>query len=624
LDEEPSGTAGSGKSRCAAALCSHAFTNWRRCVILARSLLSLWTIDDDLNTTPARRRRTEADLTGAASATVRETLDLLETDFVAFADGLANGRYALWLGSGISRDRVPNLRSLARRVLEFLHARMLGAADGQPYRLALDKALRFGLRAREVKLIDLDLPVGTWPGLDDLLDGLVARYSDLLGIHVDGERPDFLLWDAIDVRATYGPGNAPDCEHLCVAMLALEGAVADAVSANWDGLIEEAFAELGVDARDFVRSIVLPEELRDAARPLTLIKFHGCAVRASEDPSRYRDALVATRTQIDKWIAGDHARPIRDGLIHLAMTKPTLVVGLSAQDQDIQQLFANSANSMSWSWPSDPPAHVIADGAVGDDRLNILRVVYGELRAAEIEAEVLVPAYAKAFLTALVLAVLARKLRAYLAEADVPQLDADEREQLSQGLSVLASNLADAAEPDRLGFVQRVAAGQGRSLALFRDPTASISPGPAAFQPLSALSPERVKTDPGLAVSGLPDLAAAIALLGRGAEAGSWTLETTADVPVKVRSTNGESDVFFAANGRAATGLVAEGFVDPASADVVVIHSTEPIAPAARAPRRRYGRSGRPRMREVDMRELLKTSADLTLLEDGFRQAAGL
>jgi hypothetical protein len=509
-------------------------------------------------------------------------------------------------------------------VLDFLHGRMLSAADDQPYRLGLEKALQLGLRPQEAERVDVEQPVGSWPGLDDLLDGLVERYSDLLGIHVGGEEPDFLLWDGIDVRATYGPGHPPDCEHLCIAMLALEGAITETASTNWDGLIEAAFAELGFDARDFVRVIVLPDELRNATRPLTLVKFHGCAVRATENPPRYRHALVATRKQITNWVASDETRVIRRELAQLATTKPTLVVGLSAQDENIQQLFAEAANAMSWSWPSDPPAHVIAGGAVGDDHVNILRVVYGDEKAAEIEEEVLIPAYAKAFLTALLLAALVRKLSAYLDEADAPHLHEDDREQLVQGLGALAQRLADAADSDRLAFTQQVASWQGRTLALFRHPTAPIPAGPSAFQPLSELPPERVKNDPGLTTAGLPELAAAVALLGRGAAAGTWTLEATSDAPVKVTGGAGGADVFFAANGSVATGLVAEGLVDPAAAEAVIIHSTEPVAPAARSPRVRYGRTGRTRMREVDMRELLKTSVDLTALEDGFRQAAGL
>ena len=114
------------------------------------------------------------------------------------------------------------------------------------------------------------------------------------------------------------------------------------------------------------------------------------------------------------------------------------MVGLSAQDENIQQIFAQAANAMSWTWPSNPPSHVFADGSLGDNHINILRVIYGEESARVMETEVLVPAYGKSFLPALVLFVLARKLSAYLAEAEAPQLSSVEREELAAGLSVLA------------------------------------------------------------------------------------------------------------------------------------------------------------------------------------------
>lgn len=404
-----------------------------------------------------------------SSITVAETLAVLETRFAGFAEGIADGRYVLWLGSGVSRDRLPDLRALALKVLEFLHGRMTAGPDGDRYRRALEKAIALGLRAHEAERVDVGEPVASWPGLDDLLGGLLERYSELLGIQVDGEKADFMLWDAVDVRATYGPGHAPDCEHLCIAILALEGAVAEVASPNWDGLIEAAFMELGADTADFVQLVVLVDELRGADRPLTLIKFHGCAVRATQDPPRYRGALVATRKQITDWIASDSSRVIRGELIQLATKKPTLVVGLSAQDENIQQIFAQAANAMSWTWPSDPPPHVFAGGSLGDHHMNILRVIYGEEAAGEIGAEALVPAYAKAFLPALVLFVLARKIRAYLVEVDAPQLGPTEREELAAGLGALAQRLAAAAGPDQLAFVERFAAGQGRALALFQD-----------------------------------------------------------------------------------------------------------------------------------------------------------
>lgn len=568
----------------------------------------------------------------AASITVAETLDLLEGRFAALARGVADGRYALWLGSGISLERLPDLRRLILNVLEFLHARIVAGKADCPHRKALEQAVEMaGLRTGERAQFKLNDRPNTWPVLGLVLDGLRDRYSELLNIRVDGQDADYLLWEAVDVRATYDAGIGPDCEHLCIGILVLEGAVSEAASANWDGLIEAALAELAGDPDAVVRLVVLPDELREPERALTLLKFHGCAVRATRDPSKYRAAIVATRPQITAWNTSQERKPVRDKMVSLATTKPTLMIGLSAQDENIQQVFAQAKADMTWSWPANPPAHVFADNQLGSDHVNILRVVYGDdydANAADIERQALIRAYGKPLLTALVLYVLAEKLRTYLAEADAPQLSAADRQQLGDGLKALCRRLAGAADPDRLLFVEKLVAGQRRALALFQEGTEPAAGGPS-YKPLGSLPADRVKTDPALPTSGVRELAAALALLGRGEAAGTWSVATEpaasgAEGAFMVTSAGSGTAVFFAANGKAAVRLQAEGIVDPTAADAVIIHSTEPVEPAARSPRGRYGRTGRPAIREVDMCELLKTSSDLVALEDSFRQAAAL
>jgi hypothetical protein len=138
-----------------------------------------------------------------------------------------------------------------------------------------------------------------------------------------------------------------------------------------------------------------------------------------------------------------------------------------------------------------------------------------------------------------------------------------------------------------------------------------------------------VQTDPALPTSGVRELAAALAVLGRGEAAGSWTLATGPTVngsagALKLVSGSTDAAIFFAANGKAAVRMQAEGIVDLAAADTVIIHSTEPVKAATRSPRGRFGRTGRRRIREVDMSELLKISTEFAALESNFRQAAAL
>ncbi len=410
----------------------------------------------------------------------------------------------------------------------------------------------------------------------------------------------------------------------------LEGAVNEAISANWDGLIETALGEMTGDVDAVVRLVVLPAELRDPERPLTLLKFHGCAVRATREPSKYRGAIVATRPQITTWNTSADTKVIRARMVSLATTKPTFMIGLSAQDENIQRVFAEAKADMQWSWPTDPPAHVFAGDALGNDHVNLLRVVYGDdydANADEIIDRALIPAYSKALLTALAIFVIGEKLRAYLTEVDAPLPDAN-REELANGIGALCHRMSNLAEPDRLAFIRSAMVGVRRALSLFRY-GAEPSPASGSYTPLSSFPADRVKHDPALTTSGLRELAAALALLGRGEAEGIWSLgigpvASGASGALTVTSGGSNTAVFFAANGRAAVQLHAAGLIDSGASDVVIVHSTEPVAPSVRSSRGRFGRAGRPTVREVDMSGLLGSSNDLAALRDGFRQAAAL
>ncbi|HEV7774966.1 MAG TPA: SIR2 family protein [Conexibacter sp.] len=569
----------------------------------------------------------------AATITVAETLGLLDGAFAEMAQGVGNGRYAFWLGSGISRGRVPGLDRLVPQVLEFLRARIDPARPDCPHREALDKALSMAaLRDDELLAIDLNQPVASWPPLTQLVRALTRRYSELLDIEVRGQRPDYLVWDGIDVRATYGKAGDPGCEHIALAILALEGVVTDAPMPNWDGLIERALDELAGRAADMVRVVVLPEDLRDAKRPLTLFKFHGCAVMATADPDKYRASLVARKSQISEWPRQPEIAAIRQELVSLATTRPTLMIGLSAQDPNIQDIFYEAKARMQWPWPSDPPAHVFAEDELGDDHTNLLRVVYRgayEGNEAAIVDGARLRAYGEQLLTALVLHVLAAKLRGFLQECDAPLLDQTARDDLEKGLPVLRDAIASHAEPDRLAFIRALIAAQTRTLTLFQTGTEPAA-GATEYRPVSTGPTDRIANESTLQTSGLPEMAAALSLLGRGTTNTGWNLglgltAAGTDGALKLVSSTGmESAVFFAANGRAGVQIEGNARSGSAAEEVVIIHSTDPVEEFARSPHGRYGRGGDPLPRHVDMSSLLKTSSGLADLETRFRQAAAL
>jgi hypothetical protein len=569
----------------------------------------------------------------ADSISVDETLRLLDGPFAPLAEGVANGHYVCWLGSGISRGRVADLGVVVVKVLDFLQRRIDSTDPGCPFRTALERAVEVAdLRDDERALVDFDEPVASWPVVDVLIRGLSSRYSELLDIRVDRMPADYLLWEAVDIPATYPAGAPPDCEHLCLAILALEGVLPNAPSANWDGLIESALAEITGDPDSHLRVVVLAEDFRETGRPSQLLKFHGCAIHAARDPDRYRAALVASRSQITRWSNDGASELMRETLVALATTRPTLMIGLSAQDDNIQAVFAAARERMDWDWPSDPPAHVFAGDELGPHHRNILKVVYGdhyEEHGAEIEEGALLRAYAQQLLTALVLYVLAAKLRAYISAVDAPGLDESARARLAHGVRVLRDFLGGHAEPDRLAFIRGLAGAEARAAALFQEGVES-RPGGSHYTPLSNTTADRVSADPNIVTSGMRELSAALGLLGRGQDGGDWQVATGPtgaghEGMLKVLGDGGrESGVFFVANGYAAVQLETGGTIDRGADDVVMIHSTEPVGTLARSPRGRFGRTGRTGIRHVDMRQLLATSRDLTDLDSRFRHSAAL
>ena len=96
--------------------------------------------------------------------------------------------------------------------------------------------------------------------------------------------------------------------------------------------------------------------------------------------------------------------------------------------------------------------------------------------------------------------------------------------------------------------------------------------------------------------SGLPELAAAAALLGRGVGAGRWQIAegptlSAAEGAVRLLPDDApEAAIHFAANTHAVVELKLNELVDPAADDVVIIHSSHPVAALSRSPAGPVGR----------------------------------
>ena len=93
-----------------------------------------------------------ATIPNAATISIADTLKLLDRDFNEVAEGGVRAEYAHWLGSGISRERVPDLRIVVRRVIDHLSDGTRAEASEGPLSVALSKAVGLALTNDEKKL----------------------------------------------------------------------------------------------------------------------------------------------------------------------------------------------------------------------------------------------------------------------------------------------------------------------------------------------------------------------------------------------------------------------------------------------------------------------------------------
>ena len=566
----------------------------------------------------------------AASISVKETLALLDDRYSGVGTGVAQGSYAFWLGSGISRDRVIDLHGVLAKLLEFLRTN----ATSNPtcrYRVALEKIIDMaapldGERAE----IDFAKPVTTWGCLKDLLKRLWKQYSAVLSVDIPGEKLDYLLWVGLDFANTFA-SQAADAEHLTIAMLALEGAVTEFASANWDGLLEAAIKDLGYD-ETFYRITVTGADLRNPAAAAVLYKFHGCALRAIDHENEYRPLLVARSAQITSWSSNEKFKIVRDQLSALVQTRRTLMIGMSAQDANIKHLFAAVNQHQGWKWTDQPTPIVFSAQDLGDDQKDLLNLVYGEedyeAHRNDICEAARLQAYAKPLLLALLLHVLTTKLEVLASDAHAPMLDQGARAAIVGGIKALRDRVADADDGDRIKLALSIARGLARARHQLQDGN-SVAGIPVYF-PIDGRPAHLMKGQPALKSSGQREAAVALGLIGLAEGEATWT--SSVDDPADPRTgalrltssdTGASARVFLAANDDTITSLLECGAFDEIDHDAVVICSGRVTGRQQRSPRSSY-RDGSVGPRFVAFGPMLLKATDLGDLRDRFQGEIGL
>lgn len=566
-------------------------------------------------------------MSNAATISIKETLELLDGPYAGLSTGITQGAYAFWLGSGISRDRVVGLDGVLAKLLEFLRRKATSEATCT-YRAALEQIIAMATPSEDERAqIDIAQPVTQWTCLPNLLKRLWKQYSAVLSVPIQNERSDYLLWVGLDFPNTFA-SQEPDAEHLAIGMLALEGAATEFASANWDGLIEAAIQELG-HGEDFYQITVTGDDLRNPGANAKLFKFHGCALRAIAHEATYRPLLVARSAQISGWSFNASFKIVRDQLGALVQTRRTLMIGLSAQDANIKALFGEANSQQGWQWNAQPAPVVISAQDLEHDQKDLLNLVYQqdyEEHQREICEAARLPAYAKPLLLALVLQVLARKLEVLAGDAHAPNLDANARKTIGDGIRFLRDRIADAGNSDRLGLARSIARTSARALHQLRDGVSTE--GVPMYYPLDGQPAHLMKGKLALRSTGQREAAVALGLIGLGEASAAWA--TSVDDAQNLRagalrlaSAETSARVFLAADDDKITGLLDCGAFDETDNDVVVICSGRVAARQQRSPSGSW-RDGVVGPRYVALGSMLGEAIDIEDLRERFQGEIGL
>ncbi|PRB71412.1 SIR2 family protein [Arthrobacter sp. MYb213] len=585
-------------------------------------------------------------MTGSPARTVAAVLEKFTSTFSAFSTAFSEGQYVLWLGSGISRDRVKNVAELLSSVVEHLRANIEPSNNDCEYRTALIEVLNIAsLGGEEKDSLDFTTEFKIWPLHDRIVASLITNYAKVLDVPVGDLKPDdYLVWTALDVPNTYGaPNLVPDVEHYCIAILMLEGVVSSAVTANWDGLLEKALAELTPAFESRVRVAVTPEDFRNTGPLIEVIKFHGCAVRARDSQNEYRRLLVARESQISRWTEQPENRSMRKHLEVLYSDRLTLMLGLSAQDANLHTVFASAIQDLERPWPVSPPPVVLSEERLEAYHRSLLKITYGSNHpgnASAIAESALLGAYSKPTLLALVLASLTEKLCVWIQfdvqnpwnSTAVRQLQDDLR-----NLRDFIATLADPALPEAAEYVERLAHQRlfaarivdvvNFALTVFR--TGRIpAPENGRYEPLSVRPAAQALLEPDFPAQQFGRLGVALSLIGRGLVSGLWSVSPGGSrLPqngvMRLVTSDRDTRVFFVKDSGALTQLEMNGSFDVDDSEMLIIMADEEPPSQTRSPRGRFGRGSKPGPSRFSVASGVAETKSADDLYEAFKLAGG-
>lgn len=516
---------------------------------------------------------------------LRDARRSLQQEHAALVADVVDGKRFFWLGSGISREQVPDLVAVLTRVLLFLRDRAISESSSTSHRDALLEILNEHLPS-EVGRYEAD--EATWEPLDP--EPLREVYSQVLGVRVDERPGDYLLMTAADLPNTYGADDLePGIAHRLIAVLIAEGVLKEIASGNWDGLIETSVKELTNDS-NLLDVYVSAEDLREGSSLAQIAKFHGCAVLTRRDHKHYAAKIIATRAQISRFESDDAFKHMREALQARTTKYRSLILGLSVQDSDLLNVFTRAAVNHPWPWEAMHPAYVFAQPEIKSPQRDVLENSYaGEFEAhhSEIIAASAFGTYAESLLTALVLEVILHKLLALLTRQTT--VDTAFEEDLAQGVRRVAMIVAASAGNDERAVLEFVTGQYAALVRQYLGLDASYR-----YVPLARGHRTQVMSEPMVSVTGADLLAASLGLLGWGEMQGRWRIRGTSDqssgnLQLVERATGHRTLLAIVKGAREADAVLASDEWTGGAGRMAILYTHERPRPAVRSAASRLG-----------------------------------